>query len=239
MYIIKEAMDIVMTNQTFVIIAAFITYGFGFIQYFSSIYMQVKHKQAPFYFWQHCWYIGHDMTFSLLFRQWFYEIDFWLFKVLCIGCMIFVGIELFSLWFAVKYERQEIWGKYTHKEVTEKEAWVRGILGYIVGIILFASIRLAIGDVMCLVLMMSTNATLALAAPLRLEEVGVQKKGIRVLSWATLFGTIFTFAPSGVGFFATVIQVLNAPWFFLVGIVCVLSAARFVYLSYKLPKAEA
>lgn len=237
MYTIDQAMSVVYLNETKVVLLAFATYAFGFIQYFSSMYMQVKHKQCPFYFWMHCWYFGHDLTFSLLFYQWFFKIDFWLFKVLCIGCMCFVGIEIFSLFSTVKYERNEIWGKYSREGIiSEKEGWMRGIMGYIIGFILFQVIRSGIGDPMCLVLMMSTNTTLAIASQFRLEEVGQQKRGIHILSWFTLLGTILTFCPKGIGFFATCIEALNKPWFFVLGAVAILCALRFLILSYKLPK---
>jgi hypothetical protein len=239
MYTIQQVMSEINAHKSLIIMLAFTTYGFGFLQYFSSMYMQVKHKQCPFYFWQHCWYFGHDITFSLLFAQWFYKIDFWLFKVLCIGCMIFVLIEIFSLYQSVKHERQEIWGKYyKNGKVTEKIAWIRGIVGYIIGAALFMTIRLAIGDVTCFVLMMSTNATLAIVTQFRLEEVGIRQKGIIPLVWFTLLGTILTFAPPGIGFFSTAVSALDATWFYVLGVISILCALRYLVLAYRLPKYQ-
>jgi hypothetical protein len=148
--------------------------------------------------------------------------------------MIFVGIEIFSLYYSVKHERQKIWGKYSNTEISDKEAWTRGIIGYIIGAILFATIRLAIGDVMCLVLMMSTNVTLALVSQFKLEETKVAKRGSIPLAWFTLLGTIFTFSPPGIGFFTSAVTVLNQPWFYTVGALSILCAARFLVLSYRL-----
>lgn len=237
MYTIQQVMSEIDKNTSLIVILAFTTYAFGFAQYFSSMYMQIKHKQCPFYFWQHCWYFGHDLTFALLFSQWFFEIDFWLFKVLCIGCMCFVLIELFSLYQSVKHERNEIWGKYYKgQKVSEKAACIRGISGYVIGAVLFMTIRQAIGDVMCLVLMMSTNATLAIVTQFRLEEVGVRQKGIIPLVWFTLFGTILTFSPPGIGFFTTSVPVLNTTWFYVVGVLSILCAIRYVVIAYRLPK---
>src|SRR5699024_9178432 len=124
--------------------------------------MQIRDKKCPFYFWQHAWYFGHDLTFSLLFRQWFYQVHFWLFEVLWSGCVIFVCIELVSIFYSVKYERNTIWKKYLKHDVSSREGWTYGIITYLTGFALFALIRVALGDVMCLILMMSTNATLAL-----------------------------------------------------------------------------
>lgn len=240
MYTIEQGMSNIMADPTFIVIAAFITYGFGFIQYGASMWMQVKNKQCPFYFWQHCWYFGHDVTFGFIcFSQWFFKIDWWLFRVLCIGCMIFVGIEIFSLWQCVKNERQEVFGRFTGgKSVSERYAWTRGLIGYAIGVLLFQALRVTVGDPLCLFLMMSTNATLALMVQRRYDEIGHYQPGMKFLAWFTLFGTIFTFAPAGTGFFASVIPPLSNPMFFAVGAVCVLTSIRAVCNAYKLAKQE-
>lgn len=89
---------------------AFLTYGFGFAQYVTSMVMQRRNRDCPFFFWQHAWYFGHDLTFVLLFQQWFFQVDFWLFQVLWAECVAFVGIEIYSLYLTVKNERQAVWG---------------------------------------------------------------------------------------------------------------------------------
>lgn len=240
MYTIQQAMSIVWAHQTTVVIAALLTYFFGFVQYGTSMYMQIKHKECPFYFWQHCWYFGHDIVFSFLFNQWWHEIGFWLFKVLNIGCMMFVCIEFVSIYYAVKYESDWNWGKYFKggKVPSQKKAWIMAIAGYAIGTVLFVTARKIIGDPMCLVLMMSTNVTLALMARFNLQERKYTRKGNKLLAWATLIGTIFTFCPPGVGFFTTVIRVLDNPYYYILGVLCVITSIRYIYISYKLPKYE-
>lgn len=235
MYTIEEAMANVWADQTLIVIAAFITYGFGFLQYGCSMWMQVKNKSCPFYFWMHAWYFGHDVTFAFIcFYQWFFVIDWWLFKVLAIGCMMFVGIEIFSLWQTVKNERQEVWGKYLGgKTVTKKYAWTRGLIGYAIGVLFFQSIRVIIGDPLCLVLMMSTNAILALMTQQRFSQWGKYIPGMKFLAVFTLLGTCFTFSPKGIGFFTSMIPPLNTPFFFVVGAVCVVMAIRAIYFAWK------
>ncbi len=239
MYTIDQVMSVVYADQTTVVIAALLTYIFGFIQYGTSMYMQVRNKQCPFYFWMHCWYFGHDIVFSCLFYQWFFEIGFWLFEVLCIGCMAFVCIEIFSLYRCVRYERQEVFGKYYQGgEVSVKAAVVRGIIGYAIGALLFCCIRLVLSDMMCLILMASTNAILALMIQFRFNEIGKRQPGTILLAWMTLFGTLFTFAPAGIGFFTTCIAALNQPAYYIIGVMCVICAIRAIWLAYRLPKSD-
>ncbi len=239
MYTIDQVMEIVYANPTAVVAAAFITYIFGFIQYGTSMYMQVRNKQCPFYFWMHCWYFGHDITFSLLFHQWFFEIGFWLFEVLCIGCMCFVLIEFFSLYRCIRYERQEVFGKYYQgREVSVRDAVIRGITGYLIGALLFSCIRLILNDWMCLILMASTNAILALMIQFRFKEIGKRQFGTILLAWMTLFGTLFTFAPAGIGFFTTCIAPLNVWPYYAIGCACVICALYSIYLAHTLPKSD-
>ncbi len=240
MYTLSEGLTNLWADPTAVIIMAFITYGFGFLQYGASMWMQVKNKQCPFYFWMHAWYIGHDFTFAIIcWNQWFNEVGFWLFEVMAVACVAFIGIEIFSLWQCVKNERQEVFGPFKQgAEVSEREAWVRGILGYLVGILLFQGIRVLIGDPLCLVLMMSTNAILALMIHRRFEQIGHYQPGMKFLGVFTLLGTCFTFAPVGIGFFATMIEPLRSPYFFAIGALCIFCAARSIWLAWRLPKLE-
>ena len=82
--------------------------------------------------------------------------------------------------------------------------------------------------------MMSTNATLALMTQRRYDEIGHYQPGMKFLAVFTLLGTCFTFAPAGIGFFASVISPLNNVWFFAVGAVCVAASVRALYVAFKL-----
>ena len=231
MYTIDEAMSVVYANPGLVTALAFITYGFGFSQYITSMWMQRHNKDCPFFFWQHAWYFGHDITFVLLFSQSFFTVDFWLFKVLWAGCVVFVGIEIYSLYLVVKNERQVVWGRFYNEPITTAQAWKRGILIYAIGAIAFMTIRVLIGDPMCLVLMMSTNATLAIATQFKLEGNKKYRPGDVALGVFILTGTIFTFVPFG--FFTTVIEVLNQPWFYVMGAVATICAARYLLIAVR------
>ena len=237
MYTVVQGMANVMADPNAVVIMAFITYGFGFLQYGCSMWMQVKNKQCPFYFWMHAWYFGHDVTFAFIcFHLWFFEIGFWLFEVLAIGCMMFVGIEIFSLYQCVKNERQEVFGRFTNgKPVSKRYAWTRGLIGYAIGVLLFQALRVTIGDPLCLFLMMSTNAILALMTQRRYDEIGHYQPGMKFLAVFTLLGTCFTFAPQGIGFFATVVPTLqnNLMWE-AVGLLCIATSIKAIYSAWTL-----
>lgn len=237
MYTVEQVMSVVNENPWAFASLAFVVYGVGFIQYFTSLYVTVRDKKAPFYFWQHAWYFGHDLTYVLLFDLWFNQIDFWLFKVLWAGCLAFVFIEIWSMYYAVKHERVELWGKYYKDgKVSLKSAWTRAIITYVAGFVLFYVIRLGIGDVMVFALMMSTNVTVALAPSFLAEQRQSRKGSSILLAIVTIFGTIFTFSPPGIGMWATAAPVFNQPWFYVLGALSLLGAIRYLYILRKLPK---
>jgi hypothetical protein len=232
-YSIDDVVAVLHAHPGLMVFLAFATYAFGFAQYITSMVMQQRNKDCPFFFWQHAWYFGHDLTFVLLFHQWFYQVDFWLFRVLWAGCVAFVGIEIYSLYLTVKNERQAVWGRFYDGPVSVRTGWLRGIALYAIGLALFWTIRAAIGDVMCLVLMMSTNATLAIATQFKLETNKVRQPGSVWLGWFIVLGTILTFAPPGVGFFATAVAALDEPWFYALGAVSVVCAVRYLVVALR------
>lgn len=239
MYTIQQGIELINANPELFVTAAIITYGFGFAQYLCSVWMQIKNKTCPFYFWQHCWYFGHDVTFAFVcFPMWFFEVKFWMYEVMCVACMLFVIIELYTFYRAVKYERQEIFGRFTNgREVTVSYALTRGAIGYVIGFALFLALREVIGDPFCLFLMMSTNVTLALMVHRRYDEYGEAKRGAKFLAWATLLGTCFTFAPAGIGLFASFVPPLDCWYFHMIGLICIATSIRAIYKAHTLPKA--
>ena len=100
--------------------------------------------------------------------------------------------------------------------------------------LLFQALRVTIGDPLCLFLMMSTNAILALMTQRRFDEIGHYQPGMKFLAIFTLLGTCFTFSPKGIGFFASVVDPLNNPLFFAVGALCIASSVRAIYLAWKM-----
>jgi len=236
MYTVSEVMAAIAANPVGFSIAAIMVYIFGFIEYFYSIALQVREKKSPWWLWMHAWYIGHDLTFVLLYDLWFNQVDFWLFKVLWAGCVAFIGIELFTLYMTVKHERQEVFGRFVRGEVSEKQAWARGLTAYAVGIALFYLIRLGIGDVMCLGLMMSTNVIVAIAPSFLAEMRGSRQGHSVALGIAIVLGTMFTFAPQGIGFWATAAAVFREPWYWALGAVALAGAVRYLFVLGKLPK---
>lgn len=241
MYTIEQGMANIYADPMVVAIGGIITYLVGFLVYGTTLWMQVKNDACPMYFWQHCWYFGHDLTFALLFHQWFFEIGWWLFELLCIGCVCFVFIEIFALYRSVKHERDFLFNRYRHDgtPVPVKNAFLRGLVCYGLGFAFFSLTRLVIGDPLCLVLMASTNIIMAIFPSYLLEQVGKSLPGYKFLSIMTVVTVITTFLPAGIGWFTTVVDALNSPAYYLLGAISLAYSIRFVYQAFTYPKISA
>lgn len=241
MYSIDSVMSWVWDNQGTTIALALICYSVGFANYACSLWMQLKNKDSVFPFWTHCWYFGSDVAFGvILFRQWL-DIGWWFWIALGAFNMVFVFVELWTLYITVKNERQAIFGKYINgRPVSMRYAMTRGLMSYAVGVLLFQSIRMVIGDPMCIVLFTTTIALEGVTVPMRLSETGTYKRGMRLLSIVNVLNVALCFAPYGIGYFPTLLpSVLDTPWYRLAGAVVLGFCIYGVYVAWvKNPRAD-
>lgn len=237
MYTIDQIMHTVETDPTGLVTAMFIVFGSAFGIYFYSLWLQFREKKAPFYVWQHAFYFAHDVNFVFLFDTMFNQTGFWIFKLMWAGCVAFIFIEILSLYLAVKNERQEVWGKYVHDgKVTEKQAWQMGIFLYIAILAIVTCIRIGTGDVMCFFLMMLTNAITAIMPSFLVQERNSREGHSIILSFFIMINVSLTFAPQGIGMWATLAPVFREPWFFALGAISLLFAIRYLVVQLRLPK---
>lgn len=242
MYTVQDIALAAQTNSTAIAIACILVWVVGFLQYFTAVSLQLKEKRSPWWFWQHAWYIGHDLTFVIFFNKWFKIIDFWTFKVMWAGCLVFVGIELFTLYRIIKDpgERQEVFGQWNgkNKEVTTGQAWARGLIGYALGFAIFITLTYAIGDPCCFFLTMSTNFIVAIFPALLARRRGSRQGHSMLLGIFILLGTINTFCPK-INMWYNLAPVFQEPWYYVLGCIAILGCINYFYVLAKLPKKEA
>lgn len=236
MYTIEEVLARINENPTGFSIAAIMVWIIGFAQYFYSVGIQIRERRSPWFFSQHAWYFAHDLTYVILYPVWFRDVDFWAFKVMWFGCIAFVLIELWVLSLTVRHERQEVFGAYADGPVTARSAWTRGLVGYALAFALFLLIRQGIGDPMLLALTMSTNAMVAIMPLYLLHQRRNRWGSSVVLGVLVVLGTLFTFAPQGIGYWTTAAGVFDQPWYYLLGAICLVASVWYVLAQLRLPK---
>lgn len=239
MYTIDDIMYTVNTDPMGIAIAMFIVFGSAGVIYFYSLWLQFKEHKAPFYVWMHAYYFAHDVNFVCLFDIMWNQTGFWVFELMWVGCVAFIVIELISLYGAVKYERQDIWGDTVHDgPITEKQAWAKGLFLYAFMLIICTCVRIAIGDVMCFFFMMTTNALTAIAPGFLAQKRGSREGSSIVQVIFIIINVTLTFAPQGIGMWATLAPCFREPWFYVLGLVSLFFAIRYLVILLRYPKKE-
>ncbi|WP_386695281.1 hypothetical protein [Lonepinella sp. MS14435] len=213
--------------------------GFGFIQYIYAFFMARGGKPSPFPVYMHCFYLAHDFLFVTLFYQWFHEYDSLVFQVVWLGMVAFNIFEIHALYEAIKYERQETFGKYYDKPVTVKQAtlWVAAMT--VVSFVVLCTVRDFMGDKLMFCIFISTNVVMAIGPALHFMAHRKRVKGQLGLAFFIVLGTIATFLPQGLGMYTTSDpDYFNRPWFFVLGAVCLAVAIWHWVSVWKLPKPE-
>lgn len=214
------------------------TYILPFIGYSAVHYIAVKTKASPWYFWMHAYYFGHDLTFTLLFRHFYFEVGNWIFVMMSLMCAAFTLFELYGLFIAAKNERQRLWGKYYEKPVSMRQGLFRGAVAYAFNFVLVFGLYHALRDYMMLILMLSTNVMVSCGTATMVEEhirsgnVFTHRTAYLLVVLSTLASSVVTFLPPGLGMWTTASRFFDAPWFYAIGAICAFMMARCAWLLF-------
>ncbi|MEV7769881.1 hypothetical protein [Microbacterium sp. NPDC086615] len=201
------------------LIAAGLTFAFGYWEYLYSFRLLTREKKAPFPIWMHTFYLAHDSSWAVILLSAAAAHNWnWFLTVASIALFVWTGFEIFNLWKAVTLERVEIWGPYFGDRVTIRQA-VLNLLVQLAGF--YAVVNLLIvfmGEGSVLQWFALTNVVMA-AGPGVLWARRGSRDGTSVgLGIVIVFGTINTFLPTGM-FVLALPEVFNTPWFYLTGVV--------------------
>lgn len=213
-------------------------YGIAMVFFVLQNLMASKEGSSTQPFWYTCYTFGVDSVFVMLAPLYFGEIHYWLWELYCVFNVFFVICELVALKNFVA-QRDALWGKYYDGPVPVRDAWLRGIGGFAIGLIGCIALRIVLGDTMGFILFMSTIVLSFGFSSWSMEQDGTRQGR----SWAILIvgflTALWTFLPEGLGFYATAI-----PFFrdnvgvYLLGAIALYGCIRSFYVYKKLPPKE-
>jgi hypothetical protein len=199
------------------LVAAAITFGFGFWEYIYSFRLVSRESKAPFPIWMHTFYFAHDSTWAVIFLTTAPRYGWhWFMVAAGIALIVWTVFELYNFVMAVKLERQEIFGHYTTGAVSVRTA----VVGIVVQVLAFY------GLVNVLILFMGQGSFLQWAALTNLVMAAgpgtlwlrrrSREGGGMGIALVIVAGTLNTFLPTGM-FVLALPEVFNQPWFYLTG----------------------
>lgn len=144
--------------------------------------------------------------------------------------------EIYSLYGTVKHERQEVFGKYFDKPVTERQAtaWVVAIT--LLCFVALCTFRSFTNDKLMLIVFITTNVMMAISPAILTAEKRVRYKHSLGLAFVIVLGTIATFLPPGLGQYTTGAgDFFSRPWFYILGVACTMVAVWHFMVLRKMP----
>jgi hypothetical protein len=228
------------TNNPVLVGISGVTFLFGYLEYILAVRIIMKEKRAPYPVWMHTFYLAHDVTagtvFLLLARQYH---GFWFFRLGSVGLYLWNIFEIYCLYAAVRYERQEIWGKFYDSEVTARQAVLR-VVGQIVMMFCVVNLfRVYMHDDVMFKWFSFTNILIAIAPGYLWNERKTRRGTSIELAVVIVLGTANTFLPPGLGMWTTASRYFDHPLFYLTGVVCTAYALRNLWVVIKKPREAA
>lgn len=221
-------------NVSLLVVSA-ITFAFGFWEYIYSFRLVFREHTSPFPIWMHTFYIAHDSTFAVLFfieaskRNWN-----WFCLAVSIALVVWNAFEFVCVYYAIKYEREEIFGGYVAGEVTERKALLLIIAQTIAMYGIVWMIIMYVGKGCFFQWACVTNMVMA-AGPTTLWMKRRDRRGMSIgLALVILAGTINNFLPCSM--FATVFpEVFRHPTYYITGVIFVAIAVSNVMIVKSKP----
>jgi hypothetical protein len=225
-----------------VLIASAVAFGFGYWTYIYAILIVIREKRSPYPNWMHTFYLACDATGTVFWFLMAREHDwFWFFSMSSVAMFIWVLCEIYCLYMAVKYERQETYGAHQDGPVTPKQA-----TGKIVGevIVFLTVVNLTnyffggLADAAMFKWYVWTNLMVPLGVAyyaLRNRDGRISPVGLNVM---ILCATTATWLPAGLGMWTAASDYFNTAWFYIAGVVATGVAIHNVVQSRKFPRPE-
>ena len=205
------------------LIVSAVAFGFGYGVYLYCILLLVRERRSPYPVWMHTFYLACDATGTVF---WFLLAKdhhwFWFFAASSAAMSIWVLCELWSLYMAARYERQEIWGRYYDQPVTPRQAVNRIVaqtLWFLCVVNLTNYFFGGLNDAAMFKWYVWTNLIVAVG-PGYLWAARKTREGTSMgLAIMVLLSIIATYLPRGFGMWTTASSYFDTPWFYLSGLV--------------------
>lgn len=240
MNMLQEVMSAYKDHTLRMLILSAISFAGGYGLYIYSFLLTIREKKAPFPFWMHAFYLAHDVTGAVVFaraasqNQWF-----WFFSGTAIALLIWNCFEIFNIVMGIKYERQEIWGRYYPAPVTTgqaigRTAWLLALM--IVAVNIF---RVFMQDEVMFKWFALTNAIMAVFPGFLWNERQSRAGSSVGLAILIVLVSANTFLPPGLGMFTTASPFFDQPWFYLTGVVCTAFSLKHLIMLLAYPPKTA
>ncbi|MCH3922040.1 hypothetical protein [Limosilactobacillus sp.] len=203
----------------------------GLLEYIWAVALTFKEKAGPFPMWMHAFFFAHDTTagviFTLLaFRHHF----FWLFTIYALGMLTWAILELVCITMELKYNASAEFNR------ALPGAIVQTVFLILINFCIVNLFRYLDHDVAMFIWLPLTNFVMAIGPGYTLLKRNSRQGSSVMLYIFVVLGTLFNFAPKGIGFFTSIVpQIYNTPLYYFAGVVATVIAVYNLYQLLRLP----
>lgn len=222
-----------------VLIPVMVAQVFGFGAYFYAIAIGVREKMSCYPPFVHTFFLAMD-GFGVYY---WYNLAvnheyFWFFIFYAVALAVWCFLEIWSLYGAIKNERQEFYGKYYDKPVTVKQSILRAGTETVVflGLIMLYSYFMGGGEDASMIKFYIWSIIIPVFFSSYLWTERRTRNGASMgLAIMLLLSILAGFAPNGLGMWTAISPYFNTPVFYFMGVVTSVVAIYNILLLKKLP----
>ncbi|MET0546161.1 MAG: hypothetical protein ABWZ40_07610 [Caulobacterales bacterium] len=218
--VLNDVMNAFANNRDEMILLSIIPYAGGFLIWVYFYLLSIKEKKLPIPFWLYTFYFAHDSTGAIRFHQLAETHNgFWFFSSTSMALFAWTLVEIGGMILAIKYARQDIWGKEGAPPVTVNKAVFNTVTEIIMMYAVVNLLHYFMDDEVMFKWFSLTNALLAIG-PFYVLRQRIDRVGSSVALLMILVVSVGqTFLPPGLGMFTTASPYFDAPWFYIAGVV--------------------
>lgn len=226
-----------------VLIPCAIAFAGGYTVYIFCLMILAKEHTSCYPSWMHTFFCACDTLGTVFWAQLAMQNDnFWAFYAFSVCMAIWVVLEIISMYFSLKYERQEILGDLYSEPVTMKRGAIHLVAQTVMWAAAIASVIYFMGgynDAAFFKLYFWTNLIVALGPCWYWMRRGVKSGRVGsgvAIQVMILITIVITWTPAGIGMWCTISDYFWTPTCVIAGIVVTCFAVYNLIYQMKLPK---
>lgn len=227
-------------NADMMKLLSIIPFAGGYVAWIYYYALSVKDRKMAIPFFLYTFWFAHDATAAVVFYRLSEQHDqFWFFHSTFIALVIWVLIEIVGIYLAIRFARDDIWGQYYDRPVTQRQAFGWAIVESVMMFAIVNILRDFMEDDTMFKWFALTNAILAVG-PFYLWRKRKDRTGSSIaLAIIMVIVVANTFLPKGYGMFTTASSYFDKPWFYIAGAVfTAMSVSNLIVLLRLPPKAK-
>ncbi|WP_147384020.1 hypothetical protein [Noviherbaspirillum sedimenti] len=238
--LLQDILNAYTNHPDFMKMVSIVPFMGGFLIWCYFYFLSVKDRKMPIPFWMYTFWFAHDATAAVVFYRLAEQHNgFWFFQSTWIMLVVWCVVEIVGMCLAVRFARQDIWGKYFASPVTKKQAtgWVLAEIAAMFAVVFL--LRGLMDDDTMFKWFVLTNAVMAIG-PFYLWRTRTDRTGSSIVL-AIIFVIIVAnnFSPPGIGMFTTASPYFDQPWFYFAGVVLTLMTISNLFVLLRLPSKKA